>query len=305
MIINIENIGIQSLGGDTNRYTPVADHYPLSSFSPQEKPAAAMYALETRYQPMLGKVLPKTTDLRVYYMDSDRQTPISTRPEEQSVVHNVFLEPKIISQPVFYSVGNTRPGPVTLEQPIPMNQESIPPTVYSITGRPRRPTMDMNADNLEVPSQVTNKSPTIYSLVDTSRISNSNDGPYKQPLQSPPNSMEEPTNQYSQRSANLYSLIGSPARTSRGVQVNTLDPDQPAPILYTITGDTPIQTNKSNEKSSSPSRKPPTDVAVYTLGNQVNTLKAPPEQEQPIQKPSLYTLVSRPDSPPQEKRTKY
>jgi hypothetical protein len=59
LIINIENIGIRSLGGDTNRYTPVADHYPLSIFSPQEKPSAAMYALETRYQPMLGKVLPK------------------------------------------------------------------------------------------------------------------------------------------------------------------------------------------------------------------------------------------------------
>jgi hypothetical protein len=260
-----------------------------------------MYTLETRYQPIPSKALPKTNDPRIYYVDSDRRTPIPMQSEQSAVVPAAFLEPKVISQPIFYNVGNTRTGPVSLEQPIPMDYESTPPTVYSLVGRPRRPTVDMSANNLEIPKQADNKAPTIYSVVDSSRISNPNEQPINQSSQF----YEEPANQYVQPSPNFYSLIGSPARTSRGVQVNTLDSDQPSPILYTIVGDTPIQTSRLNEKNSSPTRKPPTDVAVYTVGNQANALRAQ-EQEQLMQKPSLYTLVDRSYSPPpQEKRAKY
>jgi len=270
-----------------------------------------MYAIETRYQPIPPQVLPKTTDPRVYYIDSnqtqespilkksmlldfriskiyfyiDQQISPPMQPETESIVPVAFLEPKIISQPIFYSIPGTRSSPIPIDEPIPINKEPPSPTVYSITGRPRRPTIDMSVNNLEVPPPaVTDKSPTLYSVAGGSHLQNQ---------------YQEPPNQLLQPSANFYSIIGSPARTSRGVQVDTLDHIQPSPILYTIVGDTPVQTERSKEKHQ------PKDATIYTLGNAANTAKAQQQQQQPIPKPTLYSLVNKPNSPPHENRAKY
>jgi len=149
----------------------------------------------------------------------------------------------------------------------------------------------MNVNNLEVPTPIIDQSPTLYSLVGTPRLQNQ---------------IEEPTNQYLQSTPKLYSIIGSPARTSRGVQVNTLDSTQPVPILYTIVGDTPIQTDRSIEKHPPPIKNQPTDVTVYTLGNTANLPKVQQQQQQQIiEKPSFYALVDKSNPPPKETRTKY
>ena len=124
----------------------MADHYPLSDYPPSQIPATSMYTLETRYQPIPAKALPKANDPRVYYMESDRRTPIPMPAEQPAEVPTAFLEPKVISQPIFYSVAGakTSPVPPPLGSPIPRSYDPTPPTVYSIVDRPRRPTVDMS-----------------------------------------------------------------------------------------------------------------------------------------------------------------
>jgi len=336
LFIIIENVVLRSITGDPNRYTPLVEHQPPPIF-PQQKEPASMYTLETRYRPIPPEVLPKTTDPRVYYIDSnrteespiinksmildfliskidfyiDQQIPPPMQPETESIVPVAFLEPKIISQPIFYSIPGTRTPTIPIDQPIPINKEPPTPTIYSISDRPRRPTIDMSVNNLEVPPPaVTDKSPTLYSVAGVPRLQNQ---------------YQEPPNQSLKPSANLYSIINSPARTSRGVQVDTLDRIQPLPILYTVVGDTPLQTDQSKEKHQSTITKQTKDataytlgnaanapkaqqqhskdVAVYTLDNEANALKA--RQQQPIPQPTLYALVNKPNSPPRENRTKY
>ncbi len=72
IIIILENIVLRTLVGDPNRHTPLADHRSTSSILSQEKQDASMYTLQTRYQPIPTKVLPKNSDPRVYYIDSQR-----------------------------------------------------------------------------------------------------------------------------------------------------------------------------------------------------------------------------------------
>ncbi|CAF4508932.1 unnamed protein product, partial [Rotaria magnacalcarata] len=66
----------------------------------------------------------------------------------------------------------------------------------------------------------------------------------------PKRRIEEPTDQYSRPSPNIYSIVDRPARTSRGIQVDLPDSNGPAPILYTIVGDTPIEKYRPKENSS-------------------------------------------------------
>jgi hypothetical protein len=165
--------------------------------------------------------------------------------------------PVIDKSPTLYSlVGSPRP----------QNQFLQPtPTLYSVSGSPR------------IQNQVLQPSPTLYSLSGSPRL-------------------PEPSKQLVPSSANLYSIVGSPARTSRGVQVSMNEPIQPSPILYTVVGDTPVQTDRSKEKYLSTIKKQPTDAAMYKLDNEANYLKA--QQQQPIPKPSVYALVDKPNSPP-------
>jgi hypothetical protein len=136
----------------------------------------------------------------------------------------------------------------------------------------------------EPTNQLLQPSPKLHSITNSPRLQN--------PIQ-------EPSNQFPKTSPNLYSIIGSPVRTSRGVQVSTLDPIEPVPILYTIVDDTPPAQKDKLKREHPP--KQPTDKPVYTLGSEVNTLKT----QQPVSKPSLYTLVGAPNSPPYENHEKY
>lgn len=133
------------------------------------------------------------------------------------------------------------------------------------------------------------KSATLYSL-------SSSLGPQRK--------MQEPNEQFLQPGPQFYSIVGNPARTSRGIQVDMAGPDGPVPILYTIVGDTPIETTRAKEN------QPPTymgdrtpDVTMYTLRNDPETMRSQ-YQEYPIQKPTVYALVQKPRTPPKP-TTKY
>jgi hypothetical protein len=151
-----------------------------------------------------------------------------------------------------------------------------------MAGRPR--TVDMSSNSFEVRTPITDKSPTLYSLAGNSSFQNE---------------IPESNKQLLQPSPNVYSILGSPARMSRGTQVNTPSPVQPVPVLYTIVGNTPPSVNK--EKENRPS--PPPKTLISTSTNEANKHKV----QQPISttKPTLYTLVGKPNSPPlKENRSK-
>ena len=290
--IVVENMVLRSLVGDPIRHVPLADHRPPSTYSTGEKPTAALYTLDTRYQPIPSKALPKPTDPRIYYIDSIRreETPIMTermshRPTPippQPEAPTVFLEPKIISQPILYSIIDGKYSPPVLEERTQAKKPPIntSPSLYALNDRPRRPTIDIND----------NKPPAMYSVLGSPR---------------PPNAHEEPINQYSQPAPHLYSIIGSPAHASRAVQVNTFNPDQPAPILYTIVGDTSNRTERSYDKPLPTNKNTSnTEQKPYTIITETTTPRAY-QQPPPTNKPAFYTLVGQPNSSYIEDNTRY
>jgi hypothetical protein len=291
LIIIIENVVLRSLPGKRDRYLSLSENRPPSTILEESVQPTSMYKLENRYQPSPPKVLPKKADPTIYYINSKRtgESPIIKEgrllhfltSERYFILHaldrqssfpvqsdapTIFLEPQIVSQPILYSIAGTKPTPIT-DRPIPIITEQPSPTIYSIAGRPR--TVDMSSNSFEVRTPITDKSPTLYSLAGNSSFQNE---------------IPESTKQLLQPSPNVYSIIGSPARISRGVQVNTPSPVQPVPVLYTIVGDTPPSVNK--EKENRP--LPPPNTVISTS------------------KPTLYTLVGKPNTPPlQENRSKY
>ncbi|UJR10085.1 hypothetical protein I4U23_014307 [Adineta vaga] len=320
---NKENVVLRSLVPDSERHVPLVEHRSPSTVSVLDVPTASMYTVGTRYQSIPPKYLPKKTDPKVYFLDSrqaeeltpidrKRETPPQYQSEKQYNEPVVFLEPKVMSQPVLYTLAGEKytPAPV---QPIIITKEPPSPTLYSLNSRPR--TVDMGSNTLEGSTPIIDKSPTLYSWVGSSRLQNEISESPKQQLQPSPN---------------IYSIIGSPARTSRGVQVGTSSPIQPVPILYTIVDDAPVSTKKTKEtrphspptapkdavvytfdnesnarkqQQQQPTLIPPKDTVIYTVNNESNVRKQ--QQQQVIPTPTLYALVGKPLSPlPQDDRSK-
>ncbi|CAF1231655.1 unnamed protein product [Rotaria sp. Silwood1] len=272
---NKESIILRSSLGDSTRHTPFTDYRSSSTMSSHVREPASMYTLQSRDQPIIK---------------GNRQMSFPIEQEQQSTTPTFFFEPTIISQPILYNIANTKRIAI-IDQSTSIEQEQSIPTIYSISGQPRRLTVDMNGNRLDTPTQVINKSPILYSMINGPPVENEIQESNKPYLQPPP----PPT---------VYSIVGSPARTSRGVQVSPLDPVQPAPILYTITGDTSTPINRPVENISPPTTtKPLRDATMYTLGNQGNVLRTQQQQQQqqqPIQPPTLYALVSQPNSLPKQ-----
>ncbi|CAF1376832.1 unnamed protein product [Rotaria magnacalcarata] len=280
--MTLEKFVLGNIEGDySNRYTLIADQ-PSPTKSIQ---STSMYVLETRNQPMPSKALPKTTEPNVYYLDSipadeqpikkrNRQTKFPVEEQIQSGAPTVFLAPKVMPQAILYTLPNARPTPMA-DPSISANQQSPVATIYSLVSRQRPSTVDISANSSEMPDQISNKSPTLYSLASSSN---------------PKRRIEEPTDQYSRPSPNIYSIVDRPARTSRGIQVDLPDSNGPAPILYTIVGDTPIEKYRPKENSSPRIiTNSSTDAAMATARNDRNIIRA--EQQYPSSKPTIYALI--------------
>jgi hypothetical protein len=213
---------------------------------------------------------------------TDRDVSPSGEQENRSLSSPVFLDSQVISQPIFYNIVGAKATPRS-DRSISRNDAPAAPTVYTILGRPRRPTVDMTGHETPVPTPVIGSSPTIYSVEAT---------PRGQP----------PTRQLIPPSPNFYSIVGSPARTSRGTQVDTLATMQPIPILYTIVNDaqTPREMGKENDTPPTFNKKPLQDVVIYAPNNITHVYKPP--------QPTFYNLVGKPNTPPRDAfpaRTKY
>jgi hypothetical protein len=265
--------------------------------------------------------------------------------EEEQSQPKIFLEPKIILQPVLYSIVSAKTLPIPNGQPIPINQEMPSPILYTITGHPNRPTIDMSANTVNVEKSVIDQSPILYNLVGFPRLQVRFQEPVKQvpkiAQQSSTNHtvivippLHEPVKQIPKQSSPIfYSIVGNPILTPHITQTNTLDPlpsiqpekvrsVQPVPILYTIVGEAQVPNHiaKENRPPLAPIKRNTTDVTMYTVvGNpsiprsltiprktQPLQSRTPPQEQAQI--PLLYPLVGKPNSLPEgstETRSKY
>ena len=205
---------------------------------------------------------------------------ISNEQEEQLVAPTAFLEPKIISQPILYSIANTRTSPID-EQSKSIDKQLRSSTIHTISDQTRRSTLDTTTNSLNVSTQTIDQSLAFHSLTSTPYVQGQLQQTSKQKLQSP---------------SNIYSVASSSAHTSRGVQVRMPEPVQPAPILYTIVGDTPASTNgltKNDLSTSTTTKSQPPTVPISSLDDEANILQTRKQQ------PTLYSLVRKASSPVQ------
>lgn len=61
---------LRVLVGNPNQHKAQAHHPPPTTAAVQEDIPASMYTLETRYQPIPPRVLPKPSEARLYYIDT-------------------------------------------------------------------------------------------------------------------------------------------------------------------------------------------------------------------------------------------
>ena len=217
---------------------------------------------------------------------ADRDVSPTGEQEKRSLSSPVFLDSQVISQPIFYNIVGAKATPRS-DRSISRHGETPVPTVYALVGRPRRPTIDVMENSGPVPPPIITTPPTLYSVVGDPRV--------QQPMPPPAKQLIPP-------SPHFYSIVGSPARTSRGTQVDTMSPNQPVPILYTIVNDaqTPRDMGKENHSPPTFNKKPSQDVVIYAPNNVMHVFKPP--------QPMLYNLVAKPNSPPREafpNRAKY
>jgi hypothetical protein len=278
----IENTVLNALVGDSNRFTPRAQHLSPTRYASDGQQPTSMYAPDTRYQQTPMKASSNHPPAQVYYIESNskegRHMPPSAYQDDRSNVQTAFLAPHVISQPILYSIGGARNTPMTA-QPTSVAQAPASPTLYSITQhRPRRPTVDTGVHHSEMPTPIPNQPPTLYSVIASPRY---------------PQSMQPPTTRVVPPSPSFYSIVTPPTRASRGTQVETPGSIEPAPILYTVVGDnrTPRNTPGDNRAPPVSVRKQPKEVIMYNVDDET--------REYQYENPTLYNVVSKPFSPMQ------
>ena len=281
-----QSAGIRSMPVDSNRHRSKTNN-PSSTFRVADKNApTTVYVLESHKKGSPTKSMPNRNESQVFIVENGNKSP----PEHDGTIFNgkkrsqppsttVFLQPQIISQPILYNIAGARQTPRM--EPTPMaNQQT--PIIYSIATRPSEPTppmADMIDDDPPIPMAPRgNRTMKNYSR-----------------MESPPLAQNMPM-----PSPHFYSITSTTGRTSRGTQVDTITPMEPAPILYTIVGDTPVNRRRDKEN-----RPPPTepndseinnDLIIYVPTNEVYPLKR--------SQPTMYTIKAQRESPPEITVTK-
>lgn len=321
-----------------------------------------MYTLETRYQPIPPKVLPKSKEPRVYYIEPKR--------DEQPLVHNggmttgksfvlfhtekrllsatsilveeepaqmIILEPKVISQPVLYSIVGAKSLPLEGKQFASTIFSKIDfPLLCVVANQTSRPA-NIIPPTVNVPPPVPEASPVLYSLVANPRLNVQIQEPAKETAAIPQQSSSTlytvvgnprmtapiPTTHVpaapvtvKQTSPILYSIVANPRLTSNLTYTNTpnapppappVKPSsvQPAPILYTLVGETqvPTETVKANRTPLAPIKRQTNGNATRavvgdpTVPRKIQSIP-PTKQSQPlppISTPLLYSIVGQPN----------
>lgn len=217
----------------------------------------------------------------------------------------VFLEPKIISEPVFYSVVSARTQPVHDHQPIITEPEISQPMFFTITGQSHQPIID------KTETRIIQKSPLLHSLIGYPVI---HEVPAQEPIETVP--VIEVTEQ---NPPNLYFIVGCPALTINLAEIIPVAPVQPekitpvrsVPILHNIVGEAHVPKNIPREKRPplAPLKPEVNDVSIYAVIGDPNLPRAisPPPKAKPLQPlkqkpplPILHAAVGQANSPPKE-----
>lgn len=183
----------------------------------------------------------------------------------------VFLTSQVVSQPVLYNVAGSKPA----AKPERQTTQNESPALYSIVQRPRRQTMDLTPSDSSTDTDIIKRSSIIYTVLNN-------------PLAPPPtkNRLEMPV-------SNFYSISSTPARTSRGTQVDSTPPFEPVPVLYTVVSEpsTPRTNDTRNHLQTTDTSTRDDNVVIYVPTNQVYSPRTP--------QPTVYTLVGKSESPPE------
>ncbi len=247
--------------------------------------------------------------------------------DEPEPVPTVFLESKIISQPILYSIVGAKTLPLHKKQSIPVKTEVPLPIFYTVTGQPHRPVTPSNASTTHVTTAVVDRSATLYPSVGNPRLHVQIQEPMKQvPQQSSVSKPVQTTSKLpKQPSPTLYPVVGHPTLASATVPSNRSDSPpltqptaassiQPIPILYTVVGETqvPNDISKENRSPVGPIKSHRTDASLYTvignpsipqsptIPNRVQPLQ--PLKQQQTQSPALYPVIGKPTLPSEEDR---
>ena len=234
---------------------------------------------------------------------------------EEEPQQTVLLEPKVILQPVLYSIVGAKQIPVHQDnQPTPMISKEMPaPILYNLISNPRlqiQPQEPVKQVS-QIPKQLP---PNLYTVVGNPR------------LQQPPQESAQKSSQVSKQPLPiLYSIVANPKLASF---TNTPDVPPPtravtdssaptAPTLYAVVGETEVPNNiPKGRPPAGPVKRQANDVTMYALiggPRTPDTMTIPPkaqplgplkQQPQPQQKqasaPAFYTLVGKPRSPSRE-----
>ncbi|CAF2199625.1 unnamed protein product [Rotaria magnacalcarata] len=320
-----DKVVLRALVGNPNKHKPLAQHSPLIvTTTPDKPPPASMYTLESRNRPIPERVLPKTAQTKVYYLEpqetqappasndqkieenqtqlmpSETVAPIIEQSEPEPIA---FLEPQIISEPVLYSIVDGKSTPVYIDQTIPTKEDVPAPILYAITGHSRPPPIDMNATATKTPATTTHNAPYLYSLVGSPNMP-------KQPEKLIPKISQ-------QSSANFYTIVGHPSiprEYQQPIKPITKVSQQPSPTLYSVVG-SPTLTLPIIEQDT-PDASPPTEPVthkslqpapiIYTIVDnkqmpsetlKENNLILPVPVKKQINDPILYGVVGDPKMP--------
>ncbi|CAF0755209.1 unnamed protein product [Rotaria sordida] len=299
-----EQIVLRALIGNPNRHKPLVQHPPPTTNKSQDATPAPMYTLETRNRPIPSRVLPKSKEPTVYYIEPKRveqsltySVPLSkeerdtTQPSEPEVLKSVeqeqesppidFLEPKIISQPVLYSVVAEKTPLVQNDQPITTNQDVDLPILYAITGQSHLPTIDMGATTSNVKTPVVDKSPNFYSLVGNPHIPIIDMGATTSNVEIP----------VVDKSPNFYSLVGNPHIPVQPEEpISKTSSSQSPPNLYSIVG-SPILSPNTLQTNA-------VDSTLLTQPAEISSVQSEPVLYTIVDEKQMPTNIPKEDHPP-------
>jgi len=228
-------------------------------------------------------------------------------PTEVKDAQTVFLEPKVTSQPILYSIVGAKTIPTVNEQPTSIDE--------NIVAKKKTP-------------EAVDRTPVFYTLVSNPRFQVRIEEPVKEipePRQS--TIVPQTTTNTAQLVPVLYSIVGGPSHVPQVIEMPTSsqpktqsengETNEPRPILYTIVGDSQAPNNigKDSRQPLAPIKQQngnpntalfavigdPTKPKSMALSPNSKQTSVKQEQQSTNQtQPSFYTIVGQHNSYPDE-----
>lgn len=240
--------------------------------------------------------------VEIFVLESDKIVPVEAKDEQ-----TVFIESKVISQPILYSIVGAKTIPTVNEQPTSTDE--------NIVTKKKTP-------------EAVDRTPVFYTVVSNPRFHVRIEEPVKQisePQQS--TTVLQTTANTTQSAPVLYSIVGGPSHVPQVIEMPTSsepltqsengETNEPGPVLYTIVGDSQAPNNiqKDSRQPLAPIKQQngnhnPALFAVIGDPTKPRSMTLPPNSKQTSVKqeqqltnqtqPSFYTIIGQHSSYPDE-----